>query len=146
LDEILGKTDFDLFPPEMAAKFHQDDLTVMQTFKSLDTIEAHQTSSGEKLFVHVIKTPLYDASGRVVGIQGIFWDVTQRKQTVEALVHERDLLRALLENIPDRIYFKDIQSRFLRCSASMVKRLAAEKLEDVTGKTDFDFHPPELAR
>ena len=146
LDEILGKTDFDLFPPEMAAKFHRDDLAVMQTLKILDTVEAHQTSTGEKLFVHVIKTPLYDSVGRVAGIQGIFWDVTNRKRTEEALAYERDLLRALLENIPDRIYFKDIESRFLRCSASMIKRLGAATQEDVIGKTDFDFHAAELAR
>jgi two-component system, sensor histidine kinase and response regulator len=146
LDEILGKTDFDLFPPDMAAKFHRDDLTVMSTLKGLDLIEAHQTSSGEKLFVHVIKTPLYDSMGRVVGIQGIFWDVTHRKRTEEALAYERDLLRALLENIPDRIYFKDIESRFLRCSTSMVKRLGATAATDIVGKTDFDFHPAELAR
>src|SRR5437762_10231572 len=47
LNEILGKTDFDLFPREMATKFHADDITVMQTLKSLDLIEAHQTASGE---------------------------------------------------------------------------------------------------
>jgi len=145
LHEVLGRTDFDLFPRELAAKYHQDDLRVMATLENLDVTEAHQTSSGERLFVHVMKTPLYDALGHVVGIQGIFWDVTQRKATEEALASERDLLRALLDNIPDRIYFKDIHSRFLRCSASMVQRLGVKGASEVIGKTDFDFHPRELA-
>ena len=146
LSEIIGKTDFDFFPREMALKYQRDDARVMTSLENLDTVEPHRTPNGEKLFVHVIKTPLYDSLGRVVGIQGIFWDVTQRKQIEEELAYERDLLRALLDTIPDRIYFKDVQSRFIRCSSSMVKRLGAQDVKDVVGKTDFDFHPRELAQ
>ncbi len=146
LEEILGKTDFDLFPAELAAKYHRDDLRVITTQENLDTIEAHQGFHGEKLFVHVIKTPLYDHSGRVIGIQGIFWDVTQRKRIEEELAYERDLLRSLLDHIPDRIYFKDAYSRFMRCSRSMAVRLGLSDPQEVVGKTDFDFHPPAQAR
>ena len=144
--EILGKTDFDFFPADLARKYQRDDERVMRTLENLDTIEAHVTPSGEKLFVHVIKTPLYDAVGRVIGIQGIFWDVTQRKKIEQELAAERDLLRALMDNIPDRIYFKDVQSRFLRSSKSMVQRLGVKDSDAILGKTDFDFHPKELAR
>ncbi len=146
LDEILGRTDFDLFPAEMAGKYHRDDSRVMNTLDSLDTIEAHRAPSGEKLFVHVVKTPLYDALGQLIGIQGIFWDVSNRKRTEEALAYERDLLRALLDNIPDRIYYKDVESRFIRCSNSMALRLGLDDPKKVVGKTDFDFHPKEKAQ
>jgi len=146
LEEILGKTDFDIFPPELAAKYHRDDLRVATTLESLDTVEAHQGPHGEKLFVHVIKSPLYDAAGKVIGIQGIFWDVTQRKRIEEELAYERDLLRALLDHIPDRIYFKDVYSRFMRCSKSMARRLGLADPREVVGKTDFDFHSPEQAQ
>ncbi|HXG46304.1 MAG TPA: PAS domain S-box protein, partial [Methylomirabilota bacterium] len=145
LEEIIGRTDFDLFPRELAAKYHRDDLRVMSTRQSLDTVEAHHKPNGDRLYVHVIKTPLYNAANQVVGIQGIFWDVTQRKKIEEELAYERDLLRALLENIPDRIYFKDVHSRFLRCSLSMVRRLGLNDPREVEGRTDFDFHPRELA-
>jgi PAS domain S-box-containing protein len=146
LEELVGKTDFDLFPPELAAKYHRDDLRVMTNQETLDIIEAHQTPSGEKLFVHVIKSPIFDTAGHVIGIQGIFWDVTQRKRVEEELAYERDLLRALLENIPDRIYFKDVQCRFLRCSKSMAQRLGVADPRDVVGKTDFEFHPQRQAQ
>jgi len=146
VDEVLGKTDWDFFPPQHAEKYHHDDLRVMQTREPIDTIEVNQTPGGGRIFVHVIKTPLYDANGAVVGIQGIFWDVTERKKTEEALAYERDLLRALLDNIPDRIYFKDVQSRFLRVSTSMANRLGVNDPREVFGKTDFDFYAQEMAQ
>jgi PAS domain S-box-containing protein len=146
LGHVIGRTDFDLFPAELAAKYHRDDERVMKSGEILDTIEAHQTPAGDKLFVHVVKTPLHDAEGRVAGVQGIFWDVTQRKRTEEALAHERDLLKALLDHIPDRLYFKDTQGRFIACSRSMARRLGVSDPAEVVGRSDADFHPPELAR
>jgi PAS domain S-box-containing protein len=146
LHEVLGKTDWDFFPPHLADKYHRDDVRVMATREAVDTIEANQTPQGDRIFVHVIKTPLYDTAGNVVGIQGIFWDVTERKKTEEELAYERDLLRSLLENIPDRIYFKDVKSRFLRVSSSMARRLGVADPSDVLGKTDFDFYPQERAQ
>jgi PAS domain S-box-containing protein len=146
LDEIVGRTDFDLFPADLAGKYHRDDLRVMSTLENLDTVEAHPGAGGQTLFVHVIKTPLYDSAGSVVGIQGIFWDVTESKRIEQELAYERDLLRALLDHIPDRLYFKDLQSRFLRCSRSMARSLGQSDARDVTGKTDFDFYPAEVAQ
>src|SRR5688572_26719098 len=90
LYDILGKTDFDFFPAALASKYFQDDLRVMTSLENLDTVEEHVTPGGEKLFVHVIKTPLYNALGQVVGIQGIFWDVTQRKRIEQELEQARD--------------------------------------------------------
>jgi PAS domain S-box-containing protein len=54
------------------------------------------------------------------------------------------LLEALMDNIPDWIYFKDTKSRFLKCSKTHAKRLGIDR-EQVVGKSDFDFHPPEIA-
>ena len=144
-EQIIGRTDHDFFPSALADKYHADDLRVMATREAVDTIEANQTPQGDRIYVHVLKTPIYDSTGHVIGIQGIFWDVTERKKTEEALAYERDLLRALLENIPDRIYFKDVKSRFLRVSSSMARRLGLKDAMEVVGKTDFDYYPKVLA-
>jgi PAS domain S-box-containing protein len=85
LEEILGKTDFDFFPLELAEKYRRDDAEVMATGKIFETEEEHVTPEGTKLYVHVVKTPLYGAAGETVGTQCIFWDVTERKRAEEAL-------------------------------------------------------------
>ena len=56
------------------------------------------------------------------------------------------LVEAMLENIPDRIYFKDAQSRFVKLSRALAKRLGLANPDDGVGKTDFDFFPAEKAR
>jgi PAS domain S-box-containing protein len=78
LDKIVGKTDRDLFPPEMAAKYRQDDRTVIQTGQIHSAIEEHTRPDGDKMYVEVRKTPLYDSKRQCIGVQGIFWDVTER--------------------------------------------------------------------
>ncbi|MGH2522309.1 MAG: PAS domain-containing sensor histidine kinase [Anaerolineales bacterium] len=80
VEAILGKTDFDLHPPELAAKYRQDDLRVMESRKVFEDIEEHQKPDGERIYVHVVKVPVYDSRGEVIGMQGAFWDVTDRQR------------------------------------------------------------------
>jgi PAS domain S-box-containing protein len=75
LKELVGKTDFDLFPEKMARKYVEDDKRVMQTGVTIDTIEAHKPPGKGTIFVRVVKTPVLDAEQRAVGVQGIFWEV-----------------------------------------------------------------------
>ena len=76
----------------------------------------------------------------------MFWDVTERHQIEEQLAYERDLLSALLDNVPDRIYIKDTESRFIKGSTALAKRLGLNSAEDFIGKTDYDFHPSTQAK
>ncbi len=85
LSEIIGMTDFDLFPPELAEKYRSDDAWVIETGKKFEATEEHITAHGQKLTVQVVKIPICDANGQVVGTQGIFWDVSDRKRLEEKL-------------------------------------------------------------
>jgi PAS domain S-box-containing protein len=85
MEQIIGKTDYDLFPRDMAAKFRRDDELVIATCKPLETVEENRKPTGEKTYVQVIKTPLFDAANQPTGLQIIFWDVSARKQAEEAL-------------------------------------------------------------
>jgi len=86
LEEIIGKTDFDFFPRELAEKYQRDDRKVQETGKPYATVEEHRPPGGEaKLYVQVVKTPLCDAAGSVIGLQGIFWDITEQREAEEKI-------------------------------------------------------------
>jgi sigma-B regulation protein RsbU (phosphoserine phosphatase) len=92
LEDIVGKTDYDFFPRELAEKYHRDDLRVMQTGKPYETVEEHQPPGGDKLYVQVVKTPLYGADGATIGLQVIFWDITQQRLADEKIRRVNALL------------------------------------------------------
>jgi PAS domain S-box-containing protein len=85
LESIIGKTDFDFFPAPLAEKYQRDDRHVIQTGRIFETVEENVSPAGDKRYVNVVKTPIYDAKGNIIGIQGIFWDITERKQWEERL-------------------------------------------------------------
>lgn len=70
----------------------------------------------------------------------------ERKRAGAELAAERDLLRALMDNIPDCIYFKDTESRFTRINRAQARLLGVKIPEEAVGKTDLDFFVPDQAR
>ena len=73
-------------------------------------------------------------------------DITEHKQAEQALAQERDLLGTLMDNLPDHIYFKDRQSRFLRINRAHAKAFGLSDPGQAVGKTDFDFFAAEHAQ
>ena len=98
LEQIKGKTDLDFFPPELAEKYRADDQRVIASGKVLDVVEQHVTPKGEKLYVQTMKTPLFGPDGEAIGIQGIFWDVTERMRAEEKLKEQNVTLQELAES------------------------------------------------
>src|SRR5262249_24502457 len=72
-------------------------------------------------------------------------DITERKGIEAALARERNLLRTLMDNLPDHIFVKDTASRFVTANAATLNSLGAAREDEVLGKTDFDFLRRELA-
>ncbi|MGE3806365.1 MAG: PAS domain S-box protein [Gemmataceae bacterium] len=143
IEELIGKTDFDLFPKELATKYVRDDHVVMETGKTFEAIEEHRLPSGELLYVQVMKTPVSNAQGEVIGTQGIFWDVTTRKKNEDEIKKINTFLDSIIENIPIVLFVKDaVHLRFER-----VNRLAEEVLGlrrgELIGKRPEDFFRPD---
>jgi PAS domain S-box-containing protein len=90
LDQVIGKTDLDFYPSEQAEKFRRDDQRVVQSRGVLEDVEQHLKPDGGMLYVQVLKSPVFDSGGEVVGTQGMFWDVTARKLGEQALQQSRE--------------------------------------------------------
>ncbi len=145
LEDILGKRDADLFSPELARQFEEDDLHVLATGQAFEGIEESQGPDGSQRWIERFKCPLRDTAGKICGIQLLFWDVTARKVAEFHRDRERRLLQTLLDNIPDSIYFKDQDSRFIRVSAGMANKFRLESTDAVAGLTDADIFTHEHA-
>ena len=109
LEEFRGKTDFELFPPELAEKYRRDDSKVLETGEVLEVFEEFSVADGTRREIHVLKGPIRDADGRIVGVQGMFWDVSEHK---EALRASETRYRELFENANDLVYTADLKGRF----------------------------------
>ncbi|TAK98769.1 MAG: PAS domain-containing protein, partial [Verrucomicrobia bacterium] len=99
-EDILGKTDFDLYPKASAEKFWADDLRVMRDGETMDIIEVSRPVGAEETkYHHVIKSPLRDASGEIIGLQGMFWDITDMRLAEERIRRAHEELAASQEKL-----------------------------------------------
>ncbi|MGA2854467.1 MAG: PAS domain-containing protein, partial [Verrucomicrobiota bacterium] len=145
-DEVAGKTDLDIFPAEVAKQYYADEQALIKSSQPLNREETVvDPKTGETRWLQTTKMPLHDKDGKVIGLVGISRYITEKKRTEESLVRAYRQLRAVLDNIPDRIYFKDTESRFVQCNQAVARRVGAEDVTQVIGKTDFDFYPRETA-
>ncbi len=77
--EITGKTDYDFYPGESAEKYRADDKRIMETGETED-FEEKYVHDGQEFWVHTVKTPVRNESSNIVGVLGIFHDITERKR------------------------------------------------------------------
>ena len=94
LAELIGKTDEDLFGTKIAEKYQKDDRWVMQTGLPFHSVEAHPRPDDEMGYVEILKAPVTDSKGRRIGIQGMFWDVTNKKEAENALHRAKEMAEA----------------------------------------------------
>jgi PAS domain S-box-containing protein len=144
-DVLLGKNDYDFFPKEEADHFVAKDREVLAGKKLLDIPEeVIETGSGPRI-LHTRKIPLLDERGEPQHLLGISEDITERKKAEDALNQERYLLHALMDNVPDAIYFKDAEGRFIRINRALAEKNKLADPADALGKTDFAFFTPDHA-
>ena len=86
-----------------------------------------------------------NAHGLIAAYEGSLEDITERKQAEALLEEERNLLRTMIDHIPDQIYVKDAKSRFMLANLATLHWLGWTELRELIGKTDFDVHPREFA-
>lgn len=144
-EDVIGKTDFDFFNIEHSKEAYSVEQRIIFDGKPISKLEYVGTRDGNFRWMSSSKVPIFDDGGKVVGTVGITRNVDKMVRVEHRIKAERDLLQLLIDNIPSPIYFKDIQSKFTRVNLAQSKLLGANSIEDVIGKTDFDFYPEENA-
>ncbi|MBS7615359.1 PAS domain S-box protein, partial [Candidatus Bathyarchaeota archaeon] len=144
--EAIGKTDFDFFTPEHARDAFEDEQRIIKTGQPLiGKIEKIRRADGQFRWVSATKTPIRDKNGKIIGLVGISRDITEQKQIEEKMEYQKNLFDALMDSMPDSIYFKDTQSRFIRVSKVSCAGIGVKNPDEAVGMTDFDWAPKELA-
>lgn len=144
--EIFGKTSEFLYGDQVIYNLLVEDL-----FHALDAKEVFRAESqmyrkdGNMLISEHTAMEIVDNSGTRTAVIWVIRDITERKRVEKSLAEERNLLRTLIDNLPDLIYVKDAESRFLLANNAMVRSLAVRTQDELVGKMDFDFHPLEMA-
>ena len=161
---LIGRTDADFYSPDMAAKFRADEESV-QRGEALREREELGTDSGagEARWHLTTKLPVRDARGEVIGLVGISRDIHRGKLAEEEILRlnaeldqrvrdrtaelaaERHLLRTLIDNVPDAIYAKDTESRYVLVNQAMAAGVDTTPAE-LLGRTVFECYPPEQAQ
>src|SRR5208283_116982 len=139
-EELLGKSILDTYPNELRDMARGRNEKIKSGGRM--RFERPMKRKDESVFpVEMSARRLADGT-----LQGIAHDITERKRRESELTLERSLLRALMENIPDKIYFKDADSRFIRDSKAHAKLFGLDDASEAIGKTDMDFFSEEHAR
>ena len=115
-----------------------------------------KTKTNGSKYVSVNASLIKSTSGKPDYIAGAIRDITDRKKAEDALTEsraystaiiekERTLMNSLMDNLPDRIYFKDLESKFIRVNKSMAKKHGINDQKEIKGLTDFDLFTNEHA-
>jgi PAS domain S-box-containing protein len=145
-EDAIGKTDFDFLRPDYARRTKADEQQILRTGEAIiSQVEKKELPDGRIEWSLTTKMPLRDRTGRIVGTMGMSRDITRLKQVEDELAAERNMLRSVIENIPDPIFVKDADGRYVLDNAAHCRTLGAPSRGAVIGHTSFDFFPPEEA-
>jgi PAS domain S-box-containing protein len=120
--EIIRKTDYDYYPKELAEKYRIDDKKIMDSGK-ISEIEEQYVVDGKEITVKTLKAPILDDMGKTIGIFGIFWDITERKEAEEELQKAHDELELRVRQRTLELQEKNIAIKVL------LKQREEEKIE-----------------
>jgi PAS domain S-box-containing protein len=135
IQEIVGKTDYDLLPKEVADVYRNSDLEAVKALKEIKTEETIQQEDGPHTYI-AVKFPLYDAEGRIYAIGGISTDITERKKQEESAIAADKFFKMSLDMM---IIASD---KFIKINPSVTKTLGYSE-QELFGKPFLDFVYPE---
>ncbi|HEV2761960.1 MAG TPA: PAS domain-containing protein [Pyrinomonadaceae bacterium] len=139
---------YDLYLPDGTTRMRKEEIPLFRALQGEHVRDVEMViapEGGRARTVLASGSAIYSPAGEKLGAVVVMRDFTERKEAQEALKRESSLLRALMDNVPDAIYFKDTEGRFTRVNPHAPYK-GNKAPEEVVGKTDFDFFVEEHAR
>lgn len=113
-DEIVGKTDYDLFDKETADFFRKQDIKMLGILASRHNEEWITYPDGSKILLDTLKTPYWGKEGELIGILGISRDITRRKEAEEKLRKSEEMLQKTFDVTGEGIWDWDIVKKEIK--------------------------------
>lgn len=140
--------ELDLYPPPTAHIIQDLDRRVFEQGETINNHEmvVRRENSTDQRWILITRIPMKNKDGRVIGIVGINRDITALRLADETLNRERNLLRALMDNIPDEIFAKDTEGRIVLSNSAHMARVGSfAPSGGVIGSTNYDYMSREIA-
>jgi len=137
--DIIGKTDFDIFPADVARKLRENDLRVLTGGESITVEEAVPSDTEVRDYV-VVKFAIPGETDGPPSICGIATDITEQKRQLQALEETRNRFQAFMDNSPLLAWIKDSDGRYVFANRRMLE-VFGQTLEGIVGRTDFEVLP-----
>ncbi len=138
--QIIGKTDYDLHWSQQEADYlHKLDRMVIESNRSFHNIELKAVVNGQQQWFCTSRVPLTNEKGAVVGILGMIENITEQKETENALRESQDMLQLVMDNIPQAIFWKNQDCIILGGNRNFFSDAGDGTSQSVIGKTDYDL-------
>ncbi len=143
-EELVGLTDFDIWPRDLAQKYRNDDIQVMKSGKPV-MLEEPIFDKGETRWFETFKAPVVDGKGVIIGSTGYARDITERKRAERESFENFEKFRVLADNSNDVIWTIDLEGKLTYISPS-AQALAGYAPGEVLGNSIENYlHPDDLA-
>ena len=132
-EDIIGKTDFDIWPYELAMKYIKDDQEVILT-RSKKTVEESINDKTGGIWFETFKSPVFDHEGNVIGTMGMAKDISNRKSLENKMQEQNDYAKMLVRTVPSAVYTIDNDKRITSWN-QMAEKITGYKAHEVIGKS-----------
>ena len=137
--EFIGKKCYNRFEKRSGICPHCPGVKAMKTglFEEVETEGVRE--DGTRFPVRIQAFPFFSEEGKATGFIEVAEDITERKQTEQALRHSQQMLQSVLDTIPVRVFWKDRNSVYIGCNKLFARDAGVDPPEAIVGKTDYDF-------
>ena len=136
----------DLIVPEFREKLWETWKHAVNTKTAVFVEYKILTADNKEKWVWEQGVPIYNKDGEIEALEGLILDISDRKRAEQQLETERTMLRTLIDNIPEKIYSKDLACRKTLANKAEIESLECSSESEIVGKDDFAFFPPEFAQ